>query len=160
MRRDPQENLPLFNLYVDEAHELSGIELRELLAGMRKFAVGVTLANQSIDDFCPAVRESILGCVETHVVLRQGLASAVTLEPLVQPRFDANDLMRLADFTAIARTRRGGRYAAPQRIRLAPQLRSCSASQARLLRRASAERYGRPRAEIEAHFLRIVDGEE
>ncbi len=159
MRRDPAATPPLFNVYVDEAHEFAGGELRELVTAMRKFSVGVTLANQSIEDFHPRVRDTILGSVGTFVILRQGPGTDANLEALTQPRFDRSDLMRLPDFTAIVCTSPGERFVAPQRVRLALPPRSTDAAQAGAIRRASAARYGRPRAEVEAELLRVVDGE-
>jgi hypothetical protein len=160
MRRDPNTNPRLFNLYVDEAQEFAGGELRELVTAMRKFGVGVTLANQSIDDFYPRVRDTILGSVGTFVILRQGLGTAPMLSSLTQPRFDQYDLMRLPDFTAIVRKVSREQFVAPKRVRLTPPPRTRDAAQAAAIRRASAARYGRPRAEVEAELLRAVDGDE
>jgi hypothetical protein len=160
MRRDPNTDPRLFNVYIDEAHEFAGVELRELVTAMRKFGVGVTLANQSVDDFHPRVRDTILGSVGTFVILRQGLRSAPLLESLTQPRFDKYDLMRLPDFTAIARTVSREKFVAPKRVRLTPPPRTRDTAQAEEIRCASATRYGRPRAEVEAELLRVVDGAE
>jgi hypothetical protein len=160
MRRDPSVPLRPFNLYVDEAHEFTGQELRELVTAMRKFGVGITLANQSIEDFDRRVRDTLLGSVGTFIILRQGLGTAGTLESLTQPRFDDRDLMRLPDFTAVVRTVSRERFVPPKRVRLAPPPRTRDAAQAAAIRCASAERYGRPRAEVEAELLRVVDGAE
>lgn len=160
MRRDPAATPPLFNVYVDEAHEFAGGELRELVTAMRKFGVGVTLANQSIENFHPRVRNTILGSVGTFVILRQGPTTDTILESLTQPRFDHQDLMRLPDFTAVVCTGAGERFVPPQRVRLTPPPRSRNTAQAAAVRRASAGRYGRPRAQVEAALLRAVDGSE
>lgn len=158
MRRDPATRPPLFNLYVDEAHEFAGNDLAELLTSMRKFAVGVTLANQSIEDFTPSLRETILGSVGTFIVLRQGAGVNAEIESLLQPRFDRRDLMRLPDFTAVLWSS-ADLKTPPARIRLDAPPRADRLGQAELLRSLSAQRYGRPRAAVEADLLRAVDGD-
>lgn len=160
MRRDSASSPPLFNLYVDEAHEFAGGELRELLTAMRKFGVGVALANQNIEDFDPALQATILGSVGTFVVLRQGVSASQTLEPFTQPRFDRRDLMRLPDYTAVVRAGAGKSFAMPQRLHLCPPPRYRDLASATAVREASAARYGRPRAEVEAELLRVVGEDE
>ena len=156
MRRDPLSSPSLFNLYIDEAHEFAGGELRELVTAMRKFGVGVTLANQTIDDFYPRVRDTILGSVGTFLVLRQGPHS--TLEALTQPRFDCRDLMRLPDFTAVACRTSAEGFVPPRSLRLKSPPKRQDEAQAEAIRRASAARHARPRAEVEAELLRAAEG--
>jgi hypothetical protein len=156
MRRNPTDTPPLFNLYVDEAHEFAGAELRELVTAMRKFALGVTLANQSIDDFHPRVRDTLLGSVGTFVILRQG--PETPLDVLTEPRFDRSDLGRLPDYHAVVCRSAGECYVPPAAIRLSSPPRSRRAEQAAAVRQISARRYGRPRAAVEAALLRVVDG--
>jgi DNA helicase HerA-like ATPase len=160
MRRDPSAELSPFHLYIDEAHEFAGRELRELVTAMRKFAVGVTLANQSIDDFAPWVRDTILGSVATFVILRQGAGASPSIEALAGPRFDQRDLMRLPDFTAIAWSGVAADLARPRRVRLSAPPQSRHTELAAEIRRLSAARYGRPRAEVERELLRAADGGE
>lgn len=157
MRRDPAGELCPFHLYVDEAHELSGPELSELLTATRKFGIGITLANQSSDDFHLRVRNSLFGSVATFVALRQGLRSSFEMEPMTLPRFDQRDLARLPDHTAIAWSSVEPSLAQPLRVRLNPSPRWRDPRTHHLLRRASALRFGRPRADVEASLLAATD---
>jgi DNA helicase HerA-like ATPase len=154
MRRSPREPEP-FHVYVDEAHELSGTELREMLTGLRKFGVGMTLANQAPTNFPPSLRRTIMSSVGTFVVLRQGAETADSFDALLQPRFDEPDLIRLPDHHAIVSLSNRSGYVPPQRLRLNPPPRAWSRDQVERIRRASAERYGRPRREVETELLQI-----
>jgi hypothetical protein len=158
MRRDPSSDPPLFSVLVDEAHELAGGELREMVTAMRKFGVGMVLANQSLEDFAPWVRDTILGSVGTFVVLRQGLKPQPGIGSVIQPRFDRGDLLRLPDHTAILWTSAAGRCTPPARIRLAPPPARADRAAAADMRRRCAALHGRPRAEVEAELLRAVEG--
>lgn len=153
MRRDLHGRAPLFSVVVDEAHEFAGAELRELITAMRKFQVGVVLANQSLADFASPVRSTILGSVGTFVALRQGPWADRAIEAVFQPRFDDADLAHLPDYTAIAYTSTATRYTPPRKIRLAAPPHHLDPDRAPVRRRLSAERHGRPRAEVEAELL-------
>lgn len=158
MRRDPAAAPRPFHLYVDEAHEFAGAELRELVTSMRKFAVGVTLANQSLDDFDPSVRDTILGSVATFVLLRQGPRVLGDIEAIGQPRFDRRDLMRLPDFNAIIWSGTECDLGAPRRVLLLPPSRARDIELRRSVRRLSTARFGRPRADVEHELLQAADG--
>lgn len=157
MRRDLSTKLAPFYIYVDEAHELAGDELCQMLTALRKFAVGVVLANQSIEDFTPRIRDTILGSVGTIVAFRQGAAS--DLERFTQPRFDDRDLLSLPDHTAIVRTLNDVSFMPPQRVQLGKPPRLRGRDQAIEIRRASALRFGRPREAVESELLRAANGE-
>lgn len=58
-----------FHIYIDECHHV-GPFLAEMLTGLRKFNVSLTLANQYLDQFTPEMRSSVLGTVGTVVAFR------------------------------------------------------------------------------------------
>lgn len=159
MRRSLTASSAPFHVYVDEAHELSGGELREMLTALRKFGVGMTLANQGLSEFPHALRHTIMSSVGTFLVLRQGAENAGAFNLFVQPRFDHCDLVRLPDYEAvICLTQRSG-YVAPKRVRLSAPPKASAPRQVELCRQASASRYGRPRREVEAELLRTIQPE-
>ena len=71
-----KDRVPYF-LYIDEFQTISGTELiAELLAQVRKFKVGLILANQFLYQLDPNVRVSVLGNVGTIVAFRLGITDA------------------------------------------------------------------------------------
>lgn len=68
-----------FHVYLDEAHHFGTGTLIEMLSGIRKFGVSLTLCHQYIDQLSAPLREAVLGAVGTKIVLRVGLADAEAL---------------------------------------------------------------------------------
>ncbi len=66
-----------------------------MLAELRKYGVGLILANQYLDQFAPEVRASILGNVGTLVVFRVGAADAARLAKELGSPTDPEDLTYL-----------------------------------------------------------------
>lgn len=157
MRRDAAAAPPLFNLYVDEAHEMRSTVMLEILTGTRKFGLGLTLANQSLGDYPSYLQDTIFGSVASFVTLRQGTDVDGRLRYLGSPRFGLDDLLRLRDYEAVAVCLADASRGRPRKIRLDPPPPLTGAEPA-ALRAASAQRYGRPRAEIEAGLLQSLHG--
>ncbi len=68
-----------FHIYLDECHHFGTGTLIEMLSGIRKFGVSLTLCHQYIDQLQPRLRDAILGTVGTKIVFRVGLADAEAL---------------------------------------------------------------------------------
>jgi hypothetical protein len=68
-----------FHIYLDECHHFGTGTLIEMLSGIRKFGVSLTLCHQYIDQLTPRLRDAILGTVGTKIVFRSGLADAEAL---------------------------------------------------------------------------------
>ncbi|MCB1418704.1 MAG: type IV secretory system conjugative DNA transfer family protein [Notoacmeibacter sp.] len=68
-----------FHIYLDECHHFAPGTLTEMLSGIRKFGVSLTLCHQYISQLMPRLREAILGTVGTKIVFRVGLADAEAL---------------------------------------------------------------------------------
>lgn len=152
MRRRVQDSPPLFNLYIDEAHELSGWTMDEILTGARKFGLGLTLANQDVGDYPPFFRQTIFGSVANYLVLRQGKNIDGRIADLGHPRFDQRDFARLADFEAIAVSMAEGSQWRPRKIRLTPPPPVTNVDP-KDIRGRSTQEFGRPRVEVEEALL-------
>ncbi|RZV59498.1 MAG: hypothetical protein EX270_01610 [Pseudomonadales bacterium] len=61
-----------FHIYLDEAHHFQGATLAELLSGVRKFNVSLTLAHQYLDQMDREVKQALLGTVGTLVAFETG----------------------------------------------------------------------------------------
>ena len=137
----PHARVPFF-VHVDEFQTFSSEAFASLLSEARKFATHFVLANQYTDQLSPAVRSAVIGNAGTLVVFRVGSRD----DELLAPEFRPMDVGGLADqepFTAWLR-RGTGR----DRITAEPQLYEPLGT-AEAIRIQSAQRFGRPRRDIE-----------
>ncbi|MBX3512056.1 MAG: hypothetical protein KF750_00560 [Xanthobacteraceae bacterium] len=70
-----------FHLYLDEFHHFGNGTVIEMLSGIRKFGVSLTLACQYLDQLTPAMRAAILGTAGTMLAFRIGALDAAALDP-------------------------------------------------------------------------------
>lgn len=94
-----KDRVPYF-LYIDEFQTISGTELiAELLAQVRKFKIGLVLANQFLSQLDPNVRASVLGNVGTIVAFRLGITDAKLMAKEFYPVFKTEDFISLANYS-------------------------------------------------------------
>jgi hypothetical protein len=74
-----------FHFVLDECHIWSSTVVREMLSGIRKFNVALTLAHQYIDQLDPTYYSAITGNCAEQIVFRTSMDDAARLER----RFDA-----------------------------------------------------------------------
>lgn len=86
-----------FFVYVDEFQSFTTLSFAGTISELRKFGVGLVLANQHLHQLEPAVLHAVLGNVGTVITFRLGPEDAVFFEKLFAPRFGTPDLMRLAN---------------------------------------------------------------
>jgi hypothetical protein len=84
-----------FFLYVDEFQSFTTLAFVNMLSELRKFGVGLTLANQYLAALEPDIRHAVLGNVGTLISFRVGPEDAVVLAHEFQPVFDTLDLLNL-----------------------------------------------------------------
>jgi hypothetical protein len=146
----PSQRHPVF-VFVDEAQSVLKlpVDLADMLAQARGMGVSFTLAHQhhgQIDD--RQVKSALLGTVRSQIVFQAMREDAATLAPSYAPRLTADDLVGLSRYEFAMRPLVDGQTLAPltgSTLPLPPVSRDGAA-----LAAASRERYGRPRAEVEA----------
>jgi hypothetical protein len=84
-----------FSLYVDEFPSFTTLAFATLMAELRKYGLGLTLAHQHLAQLEPEVRAAVLGNAGTLVAFRVGPDDALTLSREFQPVFDVEDLLNL-----------------------------------------------------------------
>jgi hypothetical protein len=89
---EPETKRPEFYIYLDEFHTFTTLALANMLAELRKYGVGLVLANQYLDQLEPEVRTSILGNVGSLVVFRVGAGDAARLTKELGPKIEPEDL--------------------------------------------------------------------
>lgn len=108
-----KDRVPYF-LYIDEFQTISGTELiAELLAQVRKFKIGLVLANQFLHQLDPSVRASVLGNVGTIVAFRLGITDANLMAKEFYPVFKTEDFISLANYSIYLRLMIDGKPSNP-----------------------------------------------
>ncbi|WP_299117548.1 type IV secretory system conjugative DNA transfer family protein [uncultured Winogradskyella sp.] len=109
-----ESNRTPYYLYIDEFQTLSGSELiAELLAQVRKFKVGLILANQFLHQLDGDVRASVLGNVGTIVAFRLGITDANLMAKEFYPAFKASDFTSLANHSIYLKLMIDGKPSVP-----------------------------------------------
>lgn len=84
-----------FFLYIDEFQNFTTLSLVNMASELRKYHVGLVLANQYLYQLEREIREAVLGNVGTLIAFRLGAPDAVYLAKEFEPVFDCRDLMNL-----------------------------------------------------------------
>ena len=88
------QRVPFF-LYLDEFQNFTTASVATMISELRKYKVGMVLANQHLGQLTDDVRDAVLGNVGTLIAFRVGLDDASLLAKAFGGRFTANDLMNL-----------------------------------------------------------------
>jgi hypothetical protein len=91
----PQAERRDFFVYLDEFQTFTTLALVNMLAELRKYSVGLILANQFTDQIDVEVRNAILGNIGTLVVFRVGSIDAERLVKELLPKLDPYELTLL-----------------------------------------------------------------
>ncbi len=140
---------------VDEAPRFvdQPTDLGDVLARAREYGVGVTLIAQALSQLPTDLREVALNSARTKVAFQSSAADARRLAAEFGPLVTPDMLQGLAAYEAVGAVSVGGAVSEPFTFRtraLEPPVRGRAAA----VRRASRERWGLPRHEIEASFSR------
>ena len=94
----PEEERRNFYFYVDEFQSYSTLSFANMLAELRKYRVGMVLANQYLYQLAPDVRYAVLGNVGTLIAFRLGVQDAAFLAQEFQPDITAEDLLHAPNY--------------------------------------------------------------
>jgi hypothetical protein len=113
-----------FFLYVDEFQNFTTLSFANMMAELRKFGVGLTLANQHLQQLEPEIRHAVLGNAGTLVSFRVGAEDAGFLAREFEPVFNREDLMNLPNWSFYLRVMIDGAPSKPFSARLLQPLNS------------------------------------
>lgn len=116
----PEEERRDFWIYLDEFHNVTTLSLANMLSELRKYRVGLVLANQYLDQLDDQIRAAILGNVGTLITFRLGYADAEILAQEFAPVFDALDLVNLPNREIYLKLMVDGMPSAPFSARTLP----------------------------------------
>lgn len=150
-----------FALYVDEFQNFATDSFESILSEARKYRLNLILANQFVSQLTDKIREAIIGNVGTVISGRIGTTDAELMAKKFMPVFDAEDLTRLPNYEGVVVAQINGVPSSPFSMSFIPPLGRSNPQLSDALKRLSAAKYGRPRAEVEKEiFARLRAGDQ
>jgi hypothetical protein len=156
----PEDKRVDFALYVDEFQNFATDSFENILSEARKYRLNLILANQFVSQLTDKIREAIIGNVGTVISGRIGTTDAELMAKKFMPVFDAEDLTKLPNYEGVAVAQINGVPSAPFSMSFPPILGRPNPQLADALKKLSAAKYGKPRAEVEREiFTRLRAGD-
>jgi hypothetical protein len=91
----PEEERRPFHVFVDEFQSFTTLSLANMMAELRKYGVGMTIAHQHLAQLEPEIRHAVLGNAGSLVAFRLGAEDAPVIAAELQPKFGVLDLLNL-----------------------------------------------------------------
>jgi type IV secretory pathway TraG/TraD family ATPase VirD4 len=92
-----------FFVYVDEFQNFTTLAVANMLAELRKYRVGLTMAHQYLHQLEPEIRHAVLGNAGSLVSFRLGAEDAPLIASELKSRFSSADLQGLPNYHAYIR---------------------------------------------------------
>lgn len=148
----PEEERRPFVVVADEFQNIVTRSFADLLAEGRKYHLSLVLAHQHLGQLGAELTSAVLANAGTRVAFRVGAEDAEVLARDFVPELTREDLVRLDRHQVAIRMTVDGLVTRPFTATTLPP-RELGNGRADLLRRLSAERYGRDRRVVEAEVL-------
>jgi hypothetical protein len=151
----PEAERPDTTLYVDEMHNYLALprSFEDLLAEARGYRLSLVLAHQHMNQLPRDMREALAANARTKVVFACSPEDAAHLERHFEPLLMAHDLHNLGSFQAACRPCVDAGHGTPFTFTTEP-LEAPITERAARARKLSGERFGTPRADVEAEIGR------
>lgn len=150
----PESERQDFSLYVDEFQNFATDSFATILSEARKYRLSLILANQFMTQLTDQIREAILGNIGTVISGRIGITDAEILVKKFSPTFDAEDLTRMPNFHTIASVMIQDVPSSAFSMSLLPPLGEANPQLRDALKKLSATKFGKPRAQVEQEFFK------
>ena len=144
----PEEERRDFYLYIDEFQNVTTDSIATILSEARKYRLDLIIAHQFIGQLEENIKKAVFGNVGSMAAFRVGAEDAEVLEKQFEPVFSAYDLINISNYNAYLKLLINGQVARPFNMRTLP-FEKGEISRAREMAEKSAQKYGRPREEIE-----------
>ena len=147
-----ESRIPFF-LYVDEFQNFSTQGFASMLSEVRKYKLGLVLANQFIGQLSDTVRQAVIGNAATRIILGIGSEDAEHLKLEIAP-FPPRHAEELSPFTGLLKTS----GSETEQLTLFPPInthhnRAWRTNRAHIIRAESRRRFATPRQQM----VRIVE---
>lgn len=150
----PEADRQDFSLYVDEFQNFATDSFATILSEARKYRLSLILANQFMTQLTDQIREAILGNIGTIISGRIGITDAEILVKKFTPTFDVEDLTRMPNYQTIASVMIQDVPSAAFSMALLPPLGESNPQLRDALKKLSATKFGKPRAQVEQEFFK------
>jgi len=156
----PESEREDFALYVDEFQNFATDSFETILSEARKYRLNLVLANQFMTQLTDNIREAIIGNIGTVISGRIGITDAEILQKKFAPTFDAEDLTKLPNYQTITSVMINGVPSVAFSMSLLPPMGKSNDLLRDALKKLSAAKYGKPRAQVEKEiFARLGAGD-
>src|SRR3990170_2339317 len=145
----PEDQRVDFSLYVDEFQNFATDSFESILSEARKYRLNLILGNQFMTQLTDKIREAIIGNVGTVISGRIGITDAEILAKKFIPTFDAEDLTKLPNYQSVTSIMINNVPSAPFSMSFLPPMGQSNTQLSDALKRLSAAKYGKPRAQVE-----------
>jgi energy-coupling factor transporter ATP-binding protein EcfA2 len=160
----PEEKRRQHFLYIDEVHNFTyGVDLPTILSEARKYRLSLVIATQTINQLQEKSIDAVFGNCATIMSFRVSGDDALRLEREFALMLPARELQHLPDYKLYVRTLRslegiaGDVPSDPLKVRAySPFTMDGIENNRWKVIRASAERYTRPRAQVEAALTKFL----
>jgi len=156
-----------YYIYVDEFQNFAASGFETMLAEARKFRLSLVLAHQHVGQLSAfnistgrvedRASQAVFGNVGTIIAFRTGVTDAKMLAEEFGPPADQEDLENLRNYRAIMKTIYDGEVYPPFTVETVLGSEATGAASAESIRRASIERYGRPREAVVAEIKQRLE---
>lgn len=99
----PESERRDFSIVLDEFQTFTTLSVATMLAELRKFRVGMVLANQHLSQVDPSIRDAVFGNAGTLIAFRVGAADGAFVAREFAPTFAAEDLISLPNYNVYIR---------------------------------------------------------
>ena len=152
----PEDQRADFSLYVDEFQNFMTESFESILSEARKYHLSLIMANQFMTQLTDKIREAIIGNVGTVIAGRIGVTDAELLVKKFEPVFTVDDLTKMPNFQGVASVMINNTPSAPFSMSFTPPLAKSNEKLADAMKKLSATKHGRPRAEVEADISKRI----
>ncbi len=157
-RQQKAERNPVF-IYLDEFQHFITPSIKDMISGIRKYNVGLTLSHQDLQQLQGEDAEllhSVLGNIHNRIVFRVGELDAKKLQEGFA-NFDAADLQSLGKGEAIVRIEQPKYDCSIQTLQLKEKESGVSQKNIKIVIDHSRQQYGTPRADVEQLLLESLN---
>lgn len=149
----PEDQRKDFSLYVDEFQNFATESFESILSEARKYRLNLILGNQFMTQLTDKIREAIIGNVGTVISGRIGITDAEMLSKKFTPTFDAEDLTKMPNYQSVTSVMINNVPSAPFSMSFLPPMGQSNPQLSDALKRLSAAKYGKPRAQVEKEIF-------
>lgn len=148
----PESERKDFCLFADEFQNFATDSFESILSEARKYRLNLVIAHQFMGQLIDKIRGAVKGNVGAYIIGRVGTDDVEDIVKMFQPVFSTEDLLYMPNYVAAVKMLVDGAPAAPFSMNLPLPMGQPNKKLGEALRKLSAAKYGKPRAQVEAEI--------